>query len=150
MVRAFCESMTSNIDEKREISRIEQRINELIDFYNNVYKNNEDGYFHFTTAKNLIGFKEKNSELRGFIEKNIYFLIGLERLKEISELENKIIFLEKQEVRKIEKDIQNKYNRDYYPVCYLLKDNEKKLVVASYEKSLQEGGPEIFVSDEVI
>jgi len=24
------------------------------------------------------------------------------------------------------------------------------LVVASYEKSLQEGGPEIFVSDEVI
>ncbi|MGB9748951.1 MAG: hypothetical protein ACP5OZ_03530 [Candidatus Woesearchaeota archaeon] len=134
--------------ERKEILCIEQKFEELRRFYEKVYQNNKDGHFHFSTAQDLIKFKEKNSEQRDFVEKNIYFLIGLERLKEIAGLEEKIVFLEKGNLREIEKNVQEEYNSTYYPVCYILDKNKKRLVVANYEKSFQQGGPEIIVLNE--
>ncbi|MEM2121324.1 MAG: hypothetical protein QXU20_01535 [Candidatus Woesearchaeota archaeon] len=138
--------MQSNIYEKMEISRIEQKINELISFYEKVYENNKEGYFHLTTARELIKLKNNSkNENKNFIEKNIYFLIALEKLKEISGLEQRIIFLEKGKSLEFEKELKSKYKKDYYPVCYLKDNDEKKLVVISYYKTLQEGGPELLV-----
>jgi hypothetical protein len=142
--------MTRNFNEKMEISGIEQKLNELRIFYERVYQQNKEGYFHFTTAMDLIKIGKNNHEIKDFVEKNIYFLIGLERLKEAAGLEEKIIFLEKGSFKEIEKRVQNKYNSNYYPVCYLLNNDKKRLVVVNYEKSFQQGGPEIIVLDERI